>query len=41
MFIFLAGNLSDGFRAFGPYMSFDEACWAHDGQEGWVMEVSK
>jgi hypothetical protein len=40
-FIFLIGNLDSGYRAYGPYNSFDEACEAHDYQEGWVMHLDK
>lgn len=35
----LVGNLSEGFVAYGPYDSFDEACEAHDGEESWVMTL--
>lgn len=37
--IWLSGNLSEGFRAFGPYSSMDEAFDAHDGQDGWGMTL--
>ena len=40
MFIFLAGNISDGFKAYGPYSTFDDVCEFHDMNEGWVMELS-
>jgi hypothetical protein len=36
-FIFLKGNLSEGFEAYGPYRNFDEASAAHEFEEGWVM----
>lgn len=39
-FIFLAGNLSDGFRAFGPYASAAEAADAHEYEEGWIMGLN-
>lgn len=38
-FIWLNGNLSEGFAAFGPYESMDEACAMHDGDEGWAMTL--
>lgn len=41
MVIWLSGNLSEGFRAFGPYSSMDEAFDAHDGQDGWAMTMTK
>lgn len=37
--IFLRGNLSDGFRAFGPYEDFDTAAAAHEGDEGWILSL--
>jgi hypothetical protein len=39
-FIYLAGNVSEGFKAFGPFKSFDEACEECEGVEGWVMELN-
>jgi len=36
-FIFLKGNLTEGFDAYGPYRNFDEASAAHEFEEGWVM----
>jgi hypothetical protein len=41
MYIFLSGNISDGFIAYGPYLTLDEACDRHDGVEGWVMKLHK
>ena len=38
-FIFMAGNLSDGYVAFGPYDAFDDAADAHEWQDGWIMDV--
>jgi hypothetical protein len=38
--MFLAGNVTEGFRAFGPYSSFDEAAEIHDFEEGWIMELN-
>lgn len=35
----LVGNLADGFRAFGPYESFDAAANAHDGEESWIVTL--
>lgn len=40
-FIFLRGNVSEGYRAIGPYESFEDCCDAHDGEDGWVMEINK
>jgi hypothetical protein len=37
LFIWLSGNLSDGFTAVGPYQSLDDVCEAHDCDEGWLM----
>ncbi len=37
--IFLAGNVSEGFRAYGPCKDFDEAAEKFDGVEGWVMDL--
>lgn len=37
--VVLVGNLSEGFRAHGPYESFDEACVVHENQESWVMTL--
>jgi len=37
--IFLRGNISEGFKAFGPYESFDAAAAAHALDEGWLMEL--
>jgi hypothetical protein len=39
MFIFLSGNLSDGYAAFGPYETFGEAATINEWQDGWVMEL--
>jgi hypothetical protein len=39
MFVFLAGNLSDGYDAFGPYETFGEAFDVNEWREGWVMEL--
>ena len=38
-FIFLSGNVSEGFAAYGPY-EIEEVFSKHDGEEGWVMELS-
>lgn len=38
-YVFLGGNLSDGFQAFGPYASASEAAEAHDMEEGWIMSL--
>lgn len=39
MFVFLAGNLSEGYKAYGPYSSLEYACEYHAFDEGWVMEL--
>jgi len=39
MYVMLEGNLTEGFKAYGPYESFDDAADAHDGCEGWIMEA--
>lgn len=38
-FCFMQGNVSEGFTAYGPYDSVDEALEAWEGAEGWVMEL--
>lgn len=38
-YVVLVGNLSDGFRAYGPYESFDEAAAAHTDSGSWVMTM--
>jgi len=40
MFVFLRGNISDGFEAYGPYLDFDDACGVNEGEEGWVMSLT-
>jgi hypothetical protein len=37
--IFLMGNLADGFEAFGPYPSWDVADEMHAGESGYIMEL--
>jgi len=39
MIIWLYGNLSEGFVAYGPYASWEDCFEAHDGDEGWGMEL--
>lgn len=39
--IFLKGNLSEGYTAFGPYPDHVDAWVAHDHQEGWTMTLSE
>lgn len=39
--IYLNGNLSEGFIAFGPYENFDAACDAHDFEQGWIMTLNE
>lgn len=41
LYIFLSGNISDGYTAHGPYPSLGEVAAAHDGEEGWIMSLSK
>jgi len=38
-YIFLRGNVSEGFTAVGPYEDMDEAASAHDLEEGWLMSL--
>jgi hypothetical protein len=37
--IFLKGNISEGFMAYGPYEDMDEADNAHMSEEGWLMTL--
>jgi hypothetical protein len=37
--IALVGNVSDGFTPYGPYLDFDAAIDAMDGEECWIMEL--
>lgn len=37
--VVLVGNPSDGFTPYGPYLDFDSAIDAWDGEECWVMEL--
>ena len=39
MYVMLEGNLTEGFKAYGPYESFDDAADAHDCCEGWIMNM--
>ena len=39
MAVALSGNLSEGFRACGPYRNFDEAAEKHEGDECWIMTL--
>ena len=39
MYVMLEGNLTEGFKAYGPYESFDNAAAAHNCCEGWIMEI--
>ena len=38
--VILTGNLTEGFEAHGPYPSMNEACDAHEGEEGWLMTLN-
>jgi hypothetical protein len=40
-YVVLVGNLSDGFKALGPFNSFEEACEACPGPDVWVMRLTK
>ena len=40
MFVLLSGNLSEGFQAFGPYDSFDEAAMSNENSECWIMTLN-
>jgi len=40
MFIMMEGNLTEGYKAYGPYESFDDAADAHACCEGWIMEMN-
>ncbi len=37
----LLGNISEGFRAVGPFNSFDEAAKATDMQESWILSLEE
>lgn len=43
MFIVILGNLCDGFRHFGPFDSFDEACqWTEESrldEPSWIATL--
>ena len=45
MYIAMVGNLNEGWKAYGPYETFEEAAIAHDfsvitaGTECWIMEL--
>jgi len=41
MIIFLKGNLSEGFQAFGPYEDWDECFKIHENEDGWGMTLVK
>ncbi len=38
--IFLKGNISEGYVAYGPYEDMDEADSAHNMEEGWLMTLT-
>lgn len=38
-YVFVRGNLSEGYTVVGPYPSMDEAADAHDLEEGWLMTL--
>ena len=35
----LDGNLTEGFKAYGPYSTYDDAAEAHPG-DTWIMEIT-
>lgn len=37
----MVGNLSEGFRAIGPFKSFDEACGHNGSGVDWIMTLEK
>ncbi|MFA5571870.1 MAG: hypothetical protein WDA42_02080 [Candidatus Bathyarchaeia archaeon] len=39
--IFLMGDLGEGFEAFGPYDSWDAAAEMHDRENGCIMQLLK
>ena len=39
MVVFLTGNLSDGFTAYGPYEEWEDAFADNEGVDGWGMEM--
>jgi hypothetical protein len=41
VYIFMSGNLSEGYMAHGPYPSLGEVAAAHEGEEGWIMTLNK
>jgi hypothetical protein len=41
MFVFLAGNMSEGYQAYGPYDDIGFALDIHEFEEGWVMELHR
>jgi hypothetical protein len=41
MFIMMEGNLTEGYKVYGPYESFDVTADAHEGCEGWIMETEE
>jgi hypothetical protein len=41
MFIMMEGNLTEGYKVYGPYESFDVAADAHEECEGWIMETEE
>lgn len=40
MWIFLFGNISQGFRAIGPFDTADECADKCEAFEGWMMELT-
>jgi len=39
MYIMLEGNLTEGFKAYGPYDDWADASDFHSHCEGWIMEI--
>lgn len=40
MFVFMLGNISEGYKAVGPFEDFDTACEWGEGYHGWIMELN-
>lgn len=40
VYIFMSGNLSEGYKAYGPYPSLGEVSEAHAMEDGWIMTLT-
>lgn len=38
-YIFMKGNLSEGYIAFGPFEDIEDAFTEYDFEEGWIMTL--